>query len=78
MTLAERAVRAAAHLLTPARRDAKLEEWLADLEGAQDLSMSRHSVVLGVAILAVQQLPCTRNSPKRTAPPMTETAVTGI
>ena len=44
MTLAERAVLAAAHLLTRARRDAKLEEWLSRPRGR---SGSLHESPLG-------------------------------
>lgn len=47
MRTAERMLRLAASALPAARRDDRLEEWLADLEGSRELGLTRSSIVLG-------------------------------
>lgn len=55
MRLDERLIHAAATLLPRPRRDARREEWLADLAGADELGMSRAAVVGGALRAAVSE-----------------------
>lgn len=47
MSAAERLLALAAALLPAQRRQARLEEWRADLQGASDIGIAEHSIVLG-------------------------------
>lgn len=57
MRLDERIVRLAVRALPAGRREARLEEWLADLDGCQELGLGSWSVVLG----AVRSAAMSRN-----------------
>ena len=55
MRLDERLVRFAAKLLPRTQREARLEEWLADLDGASELGMPRRDVSLAALRFAITE-----------------------
>lgn len=64
----EWAVRVAALLLSTEIREARLEQWLADLRDAPELGLPRHSIALGTLITSVRQLPSTLHSNRQGQP----------
>lgn len=55
MSAGERMLRLIAASLPAARRADRLEEWLADLEGARELGLSRRTVLLGALRLGITE-----------------------
>lgn len=66
MTGAERVMRALAATLPRHTRDRYLQEWTADVEGAEELGMPRAAIIRGAAMIA---LTIDRGDPRRTGVP---------
>lgn len=64
MSPGERMIRLLAASLPAARRDDRLEEWLADLEGAAVLGLSRGTVLLGALRLSLTENRLARLRPR--------------